>query len=69
MSKSRRGFASMTPERVRQVASKGGKKTATTHNMAMIGKAGGQVTAKRGSSYFAKIGRMGGKAGRRGSAA
>jgi general stress protein YciG len=59
----------MTPERVRQVASKGGKKTATTHNMAMIGKAGGQVTAKRGSSYFAKIGRMGGKAGRRGSAA
>ncbi len=69
MSKSRRGFASMTPERVRQVASKGGKKTATTHNMAMIGKAGGKVTAKRGSSYFAKIGRMGGKAGRRGTAA
>ena len=65
MSKSRRGFASMTADRVRQVASKGGKKTAQSHDMAMIGKAGGQVTAKRGSSYFAKIGRLGGKAGRR----
>jgi hypothetical protein len=37
--------------------------------MAMIGKAGGKVTAKRGSDYFAKIGRLGGKAGRRGASA
>lgn len=58
----------MTATRVRQVASKGGKKTAQTHNMAMIGKSGGRVTAKRGSSYFARIGRLGGKAGRRGKA-
>lgn len=65
--KSRRGFASMSPARVREVASKGGKKTARSHDMAMIGKAGGQVTAQRGSSYFAKIGRLGGKAGRRGA--
>lgn len=63
--KSRRGFASMSASRVREVASKGGKKTARSHNMAMIGKAGGQVTAQRGSTYFAKIGRLGGKAGRR----
>lgn len=66
--KSRRGFASMTANRVREVASKGGRKTAQSHNMAMIGKAGGQVTAQRGSDYFAKIGRLGGKAGRRGKA-
>lgn len=69
MATSRRGFASMSAERVRQVASKGGKKTADTHDMAMIGKAGGQVTAQRGSSYFARIGRLGGKSGRRGSTA
>ena len=68
MAKSRRGVASMTADRVRQVASKGGKKTAQNHDMAMIGKAGGQVTAKRGSDYFAKIGRLGGRAGRRTSA-
>lgn len=66
--KSRRGFASMTSGRVREVASKGGRKTAQSHDMAMIGKAGGQVTAKRGADYFAKIGRLGGKAGRRGKA-
>jgi hypothetical protein len=36
--------------------------------MAMIGKAGGRVTAKRGSNYFARIGRLGGKAGCRGCA-
>jgi hypothetical protein len=58
----------MTADRVRQVASKGGRKTAQSHDMAMIGKAGGQVTAKRGSSYFAAIGRKGGRAGRRGKA-
>jgi len=68
MATSRRGFASRTADRVRQVASKGGQKTAKSHDMAMIGKAGGQVTAKRGSSYFAEIGRLGGKAGRRGKA-
>ncbi|MSU76235.1 stress-induced protein [Patescibacteria group bacterium] len=69
MAKSRRGFASMTASRVREVASKGGKKTAQGHDMAMIGKAGGKVTAKRGKDYFARIGRLGGKAGRRGKAA
>lgn len=66
--KSRRGFASMSATRVREVASKGGRKTARSHDMAMIGKAGGKVTAKRGSDYFAKIGRLGGKAGSRGKA-
>lgn len=56
----------MTASRVRQVASKGGQKTAQSHDMAMIGKAGGKETAKRGSDYFARIGRLGGRAGRRG---
>ncbi len=65
---SRRGFASMSAARVREVASKGGKKTAQSHDMAMIGKAGGKKTAKRGSDYFARIGRLGGRAGRRGRA-
>lgn len=58
----------MSKEKVRRVASVGGKKTAQTHDMAMIGRAGGKVTAKRGSAYFAKIGRLGGKSGRRGKA-
>ena len=65
---SRRGFASMSASRVREVASKGGQKTAKMHDMAMIGKAGGQVTAQRGSDYFARIGRLGGMRGRRGKA-
>lgn len=65
---SRRGFASMTADRVREVASKGGKKTAKMHDMAMIGKAGGQITAQRGSKYFAEIGRKGGLNGKRGKA-
>jgi len=65
MAKLKRGFASMSADRVRQVASKGGQKTANSHDMALIGKAGGEVTAKRGSSYFARIGRLGGKAGKR----
>lgn len=65
---SRRGFASMSSSRVREVASKGGQKTAQSHDMAMIGKSGGRVTAKRGAAYFARIGRLGGKAGRRGKA-
>lgn len=68
MPTSRRGFASMTADRVREVASKGGRKTAKTHDMAMIGQAGGQITAKRGSTYFARIGRLGGRAGRRAGA-
>ncbi len=63
---SRRGFASMSAARVREVASKGGQKTAQSHDMAMIGKAGGRVTRKRGKDYFARIGRLGGQAGRRG---
>ncbi len=58
----------MSPARVRQVASRGGKKTAQNHDMAMIGQAGGKATAKRGSDYFARIGRLGGKAGKRGPA-
>lgn len=58
----------MSKDKVRRVASVGGKKTAQTHDMAMIGKAGGQVTARRGSKYFAEIGRLGGKSGRRGKA-
>ncbi len=55
----------MTADRVREVASKGGRKTAKTHDMATIGQAGGQITAQRGSTYFARIGRLGGRAGRR----
>ncbi|MEX2043590.1 MAG: hypothetical protein WD926_01705 [Patescibacteria group bacterium] len=64
----RRGFASMSQVRVREVAAKGGKKTAQGHDMAMIGQSGGKVTARRGSAYFARIGRLGGKAGKRGKA-
>ena len=64
----RRGFASMSPNRVREVAAKGGKKTAQGHDMAMIGQSGGKVTAQRGSEYFARIGRLGGRAGKRGKA-
>ncbi len=58
----------MSPTRVRQVASRGGQKTAQTHDMAMIGQSGGKATAQRGSEYFARIGRLGGKAGKRGPA-
>ena len=58
----------MSATRVREVAAKGGKKTAQGHDMAMIGQAGGKITAKRGSTYFARIGRLGGKAGKRGKA-
>jgi hypothetical protein len=58
----------MTPARVREVAARGGKKTAQGHDMAMIGQAGGKATAKRGAAYFARIGRLGGKAGKRGKA-
>lgn len=67
--RSRRGFASMSADRVRQVARKGGRKTAQSHDMAMIGRAGGKVTARRGSDYFARIGSMGGRAGNKGSRA
>lgn len=51
----------MTVARLREVASKGGKQTARSHDMATIGKAGGRQTAKRGSVYFARIGRLGGQ--------
>lgn len=58
----------MSADRVREVAAKGGKKTAQGHDMAMIGQSGGQATAQRGSAYFARIGRLGGRAGKRGPA-
>lgn len=66
MSKSKRGFASMTPERRREVARKGGTKTAEKHDMTVIGKKGGDTTAKRGSAYYVRIGSIGGKRGKRG---
>lgn len=57
-----RGFASMDKERHKQVASKGGQKTAANNDMGKIGQIGGKKTAQRGPEYFARIGRIGGKA-------
>lgn len=58
----KRGFASMDKDRLKSVAAKGGKKTAATLDMAKIGQIGGKKTAQRGPEYFARIGRLGGKA-------
>lgn len=46
----------------REAARRGGKRTAQLHDMAMIGKAGGRQTAKRSIGYYARIGRLGGRA-------
>jgi general stress protein YciG len=65
--KSRRGFASMTPERLREIASKGGKSAHlkgvahrfTSEEAKLAGKKGGQqVAADR--EHMAAIGRIGG---------
>jgi hypothetical protein len=51
----------MNTARLREVACRGGTRTAQLHDMAMIGRVGGRQTAKRGSRYFAGIGRFGGQ--------
>ena len=48
MSKSKRGFASMDPEKVSEIASKGGKVVSQDReHMAEIGRKGGMSKAKR----------------------
>lgn len=63
-----RGFAAMTPERQREVASQGGKKAHelgrghrwTPEQAKAAGSAGGKaLIAKRGSGHMAEIGRKG----------
>jgi general stress protein YciG len=45
--KSKRGFASMDPEKQREIARKGGLSVSRNHEfMAMIGRKGGKVSGK-----------------------
>lgn len=69
----RRGFASMSPERRREIAARGGRaahKEGTAHEFTSeearrAGKKGGQIIS-RDRAHMARIGRAGGKASRRG---
>lgn len=69
--KSARGFASMSPERVREIASQGGKAAhvkGTAHEFTAdeareAGAKGGKAVAEeRGAGHMAAIGRKGGRA-------
>lgn len=61
MEKSNRGFASLSPERRKELARQGGKTVAKNREyMSMIGKKGGQNVAKN-REHMAAIGRKGGK--------
>lgn len=61
--KRKRGFASMTPERIKEVASMGGKAVSNNRDhMANIGQKGG-TTVARDRRHMAEIGRRGGLAG------
>lgn len=70
--KVKRGFAAMTPERVREIASQGGKAAHAngtaykyTHDTAReAGRKGGQ-TVSQNREYMAEIGRRGGRASAR----
>lgn len=67
--KSRRGFASMTPERQREIARKGGKTAQergsahrfTSEEAQAAGRKGG-LAVSRNRDHMAEIGRRGGKA-------
>lgn len=66
--KSRRGFASLTKERMREVARMGGKASQaqgtghrfTSENASAAGRKGGQAVA-RDRAHMERIGRLGGK--------
>jgi uncharacterized protein len=68
---SKRGFAGMTPERRREIASQGGKaaqasgkaRRFTKEEAREAGKLGGAIVASR-PGHMAEIGRLGGKARR-----
>lgn len=76
MSKSARGFASMDPEKQREIASKGGKAAHlqgrahefTSDEAREAGRKGGETVAQD-REHMAEIGRMGGKARSRNRAA
>lgn len=62
MTKSKRGFASLSPERMKEIARKGGLAVARKENhMAIIGKTGGNKVAQN-KEHMATIGKKGGKA-------
>jgi uncharacterized protein len=71
MSKSKRGFASMDPDKQRAIASKGGKSAheqGTAHEFTsekakQAGKKGG-LKVSRDSKHMSEIGRLGGQAKR-----
>ena len=66
--KKKKGFAAMDPEKQREIASLGGKSAHlkcrahefTTEEAKEAGRKGGAAIKKRGSEYFAEIGRRGG---------
>lgn len=66
----KRGFGSMSPEKQREIASKGGRAAHaagsahefTSDEARIAGKKGGQAVAeKHGAEHFAEIGRKGGQ--------
>lgn len=71
MGKSKRGFASMDPEKQREIASKGGKTAHalgrahefTKDEASKAGGKGGEVVS-RDKAHMAEIGRLGGQAKR-----
>lgn len=65
--KSKRGFASMTPEKRQEIASKGGKAVVAKYgkdHLSAIGAKGGEKVAEN-REHMAKIGSKGGKASRK----
>ena len=59
---SHRGFAAMTPEQQRQIASKGGEAVSRNRgHMAEIGKKGGEIVSQN-RKHMSEIGRKGGEA-------
>jgi hypothetical protein len=71
----RRGFASMSPERRKEIAARGGRaahEQGTAHEFTPeearnAGRKGGQIIS-RNRAHMARIGRVGGRASRRGKA-
>lgn len=62
MKNTKQGFATMDPEKQREIASKGGKTVAANkEHMSAIGSKGGKNVAKN-REHMAEIGRKGGKA-------
>lgn len=64
MEKKKKGFATMSPERVKEIASNGGKKVSQNReHMAAIGSVGG-INVSKNKEHMAEIGRKGGAAAR-----